>query len=63
MTLSDPSALIGLKEDAVMRMLSRLGVPHQIQMRDGVPKSSPKNNKYKLRLEIQSGIVTRACML
>lgn len=54
----DPATLIGLKEDVVLRMLSRLGVEHRVGFRDGVAVPV-KKNKSKLRLDVQAGTVTK----
>lgn len=57
-----PETLIGLKEDAVTRLLSRLGLPHKVASRDG-KQTDDKPVKVKsnvLVLDVHYGVVTGA---
>lgn len=59
----NPATLLGLKEDVVSKLLSRLGMSHKVEFRDG--KAIDRNKLVKVKsnvlvLTITQGVVTNA---
>jgi hypothetical protein len=54
----NPAALVNLKEDAVTRMLSRLGLSYRISQRDGVSSIARDVRPDRYNLVIENNIVS-----